>query len=299
MGEGGMTQHMNETQPGHIDLRRPLAPGDERPCCRVIAVTGGKGGVGKTTVVTNLAVALARRGARVMVLDADLGLANVDVLLGLNPTYTLQHVLLGERSITEVAVTGPAGVQIVPAATGIEELTHLGVEERLLLLEQVDALDGAFDILLIDTAAGISSNVLYFNSAAHDVLVVVTPEPTAITDAYALMKVLATRHGLERFSLLVNQAAGDGEARRTHAQIARVTERFLRVGVDYMGYVPFDETVQQSVRAQVSLMERAPGAPAAHALGRLAERVLGRAGVRRPSGGSQFFFRGLLEQARA
>lgn len=269
-----------------------------RPC-RVIAVTGGKGGVGKTTVVANLAVAMAKRRQRVIVLDADLGLANIDVLLGLNPRYTLLHVLRRERQITEVTVPGPAGVQIIPAATGIDELTQLGPSERLLLLEQVDALEGLFDVFLIDTASGISSNVLYFNSAAHEVVIVMTPEPTAMTDAYALMKVLATRHGLRHFLLLVNQTSGDAEARRSYAQIARVAERFLGVGVEYVGYVPSDDVIRRSVREQRSIMESAPGSPAALAVGLLADRLLGRRSDTRPTGGSQFFFRSLVSQSAA
>jgi flagellar biosynthesis protein FlhG len=264
-----------------------------------MAVTSGKGGVGKTTVVTNLAVALARRGQRVIVLDADLGLANIDVLLGLNPSYTLLHVLRGERRITEVCVAGPAGIQIIPAATGVEELTRLSTTDRLLLLEQMDSLDGAFDILLIDTAAGISSNVLYFNTAAHEVIVLVTPEPTALTDAYALMKVLATRHNVRRFLVLVNQAGGDGEARRTYAQLARVAERFIGIGLDYLGYVPFDDAVPRSVREQVPLIEKMPASPVGRSLGVLADGLIGRQPEGRPTGGSQFLLRSLLSQARA
>jgi len=274
----------------------PEPPPVAAPTCRVIAVTGGKGGVGKTTVVANLAVAVARRRRRVLILDADLGLANIDVVLGLNPSHTLQHVLRGERSLAEVAVEGPAGVRVVPAATGIEDLTRLGPQERLLLLEQVDALDGALDVLLIDTAAGISSNVLYLNSAAHEVLVVVTPEPTALTDAYALMKVLATRHGLRRFLLLVNMCSGEGEARRTHTQIARVAERFLGVGIEYAGYVPIDDAVQRSVREQRPVLLTAPRSPAARAFETLADCVLVRPWRARPTGGAQFFFRNLVAQ---
>jgi flagellar biosynthesis protein FlhG len=287
------TVHMDETAaPGNT----PTPAGTGSLPCRVIAVTSGKGGVGKTNVVANLAVVLARRGQRVIVLDADLGLANIDVLLGLNPAYSLLHVLRGERRMVEVAVPGPAGVQVIPAATGIEELTHLDSEERLLLLDQMDGLEGTFDVLLIDTAAGISSNVLYFNTAAHEIVVMVTPEPTALTDAYALMKVLATRHQLRHFLLLVNQAAGEGEARRTYAQIARVVERFLGVGLEYVGYIPFDDAVRRSVREQVPVVERAPASPVGHALGLLADRLIRRPPPARPTGASQFLFRSLLAQ---
>jgi len=291
-----MTYDENGQSPSRMAFVEEPAPG-VAPGCRVIAVTGGKGGVGKTTVVVNLAVAVARRRRRVLILDADLGLANIDVVLGLNPSYTLQHVLRGERSIVDVAVDGPAGVKVVPAATGIEELTRLGAHERLLLLEQVDGLDGQVDVLFIDTAAGISSNVLYFNSAAHEVLVVVTPEPTALTDAYALMKLLATRHGLRQFLLLVNMCRGEGEARRTHAQIARVGERFLGVSIEYVGYVPIDDAVQRSVREQRPILLTAPRSPAARALELLADRVLHRPWSGRPTGRTQFFFRNLVAQA--
>jgi flagellar biosynthesis protein FlhG len=273
-------------------LTGPTGAGKRR--CRVIAVTSGKGGVGKTTIVANLAVSMARRGLRVLVLDADLGLANIDVLLGLNPSHTLLHVLRGERQLSEVAVEGPAGIQVIPAATGTEDLTHLSAAERLLLLEQVDALDGAFDVLLIDTAAGISSNVLYFNTAAHEVAVVVTPEPTALTDAYALMKVLATRHGLQQFLITVNLAAGEAEARRTYEQIARVADRFIGVQLEYVGYIPFDEAARRCVREQVPAVTRVPAAPVSRAFVTLAERFVTRPRVCRPTGGPQFFFDSLL-----
>src|SRR5215470_8871484 len=159
---------------------------------RVVAVASGKGGVGKTNLTANLAVALAACGQRVCILDADLGLANLDVLLGLTPTTNLLHVLSGERRLAEVMLDGPAGVRVIPAASGTEELTALAPAERLRLLDEVDSLDGSLDVLLVDTAAGISANVLHFAAAAADVLVVITPEPTALTDAYALVKVLAS-----------------------------------------------------------------------------------------------------------
>jgi flagellar biosynthesis protein FlhG len=163
----------------------------------------------------------------------------------------------------------------------------------------MESLDGAFDILLIDTAAGISSNVLYFNTAAHEVIVLVTPEPTALTDAYALMKVLATRHNLRRFLVLVNQTAGDGEARRTYAQLARVAERFIGIGLEYLGCVPFDDAVPRSVREQVPVIEKMPASPVGRSLASLAGGLIGRRPEGRPTGGSQFLLRSLLSQARA
>ncbi|HZP41926.1 MAG TPA: MinD/ParA family protein [Candidatus Binatia bacterium] len=265
---------------------------------RIIAIASGKGGVGKTNFAANLAVALARQGQRVCILDADLGLANLDVLFGLSPTATLLHVLRGERRLAEVMVEGPEGVRVIPAASGVEELTHLGAAERLRLLDEVDGLDGALDVLLVDTAAGISGNVLYFTAAAAEALVVITPEPTSLTDAYALVKVLAQRYGRRDFLVAVNMAAGAADAEKAFGRLARVTERFLRVRLEYQGYVPWDDAVGRSVRQQVPVLLGAPGSPASLALADLARRVSARPPAG-PSGGVQFFFRRLVERAGA
>jgi flagellar biosynthesis protein FlhG len=264
---------------------------------RVIAVTSGKGGVGKSNVTANLALAFARRGERVCILDADLGLANVDVLFGLSPHRSLLHVLRGECRLADVIIDGPGGVRIVPAASGFAELTALGPEERLALLAEVDALDGAFDVLLVDTGAGISENVLYFASAAAEALVVITPEPTAITDAYALIKVLATRHGRRDFLVLVNMAEHETAARAAFTRLARVAARFLRVRVEYAGYVPFDDAVSQAVCQQRPLLLTAPGTSAARAIGGLAQRLAVRPAAA-ATGGMQFFFQRLIGEGR-
>lgn len=269
------------------------------PCVRAITVASGKGGVGKTNIVANLALALRRRGQRVIVIDADLGLANLDTLLGVNPRGTLRHVLNGECTLRDVLVDGPGGIKLVPAASGFEELTQLTDAQRLLLLDQVDSLEGSFDIVLLDTGAGISSNVLFFATAAHETMVVVTPEPTALTDAYALIKVLATRYAEHRFAVLVNMARGEFDAKRTFTHLSRVAERFLHVSLRYVGYVPFDAEVPEAVRRQRPVLEHAPGAPVSRAFEALADRLLADPANAAPKGGLQFFFRRLLAEERA
>jgi flagellar biosynthesis protein FlhG len=251
---------------------RIRARGNADPPLRVVAVASGKGGVGKTNSGTaNLAVALKAGGQRVCVLDADLGLANLDVVFGLTPEWSLLHVLRGERSLAEVMVDGPAGVRVIPAASGFEELTALTPADRMRLLDEVDSLDGSLDVLLVDSAAGISTNVLYFSAAATDTLVVITPEPTALTDAYALIKLLASRYGRHEFLVMVNMAAGSGDAEAAFQRLARVAERFLRVRLGYLGYVPYDD------EALGSPLQAGPaggaGVAGDLALARLAERV--------------------------
>ena len=264
------------------------------PAVRVVAVASGKGGVGKTNVTANLAVTLARRGTRVWVLDADLGLANVDLVYGVRPAHTIEAVLRGERRLSEVVVDGPAGVRLVAAASGTAELTALSPAQQLCILDEVDALDGELDVLLIDVAAGISSNVLYFAAAASETLVVTTPEPTAVADAYALIKTLATRWERRTFPVLVNMAASAADAEATFARLAAVAQRFLSVRLDFAGWVPFDDAVPRAVRAHTPFVLASPGAPAAHAIAALADR-LGRGADPAVPGGLQVFFRRLVE----
>lgn len=265
---------------------------------RVIAVASGKGGVGKTSVTANLAVVLATRGLRTCVLDADLGLANLDVLLGLSPTRSLLHVLRGEARLADVLVRGPGGILVVPAASGFAELTALTAEQRLALVGEVDGLEEQLDVLLIDVGAGISENVLWFTAAAAETLVVLTPEPTSLTDAYALVKLLATRHGRSGFLVLVNMASSGTEAEAAFRALATVAERFLRVHLEYQGFVPRDDAVPRAIRAQQPVVLSAPCTPASLAIERLARRLLARPAIS-PTGGMQFFFQRLLEDAQA
>lgn len=243
---------------------------------RLIAVTSGKGGVGKTNVVANLAIALAKQDKKVLVFDADTGLGNIDILLGLVPKYNLNHVLKREKKMKEVIINHWEGIQILPAASGIQQLAELNRDQRLIISEEFDTLVGDYDIILLDTGAGISSNVTFFCASAHDILVVVSPEPTSLTDAYALVKVLFKNHNQKQFKLLVNLVRSDKEAKEVYRQFSSVLHRFLPlISMDYMGYVLYDENVAKSVRMQKSIIDCYPYSKASKGFFELAEKIIG------------------------
>ena len=244
-----------------------------RPATRAISITSGKGGVGKTNIVANLGFELSRAGKQVLILDADLGLGNLDILLGLTPRYNLSHVILGEKRIDDIVVEGPGGMKILPAASGIQELTRLSRDQKVGILYELDQLLDTVDILLIDSAAGISANVLDFSVSAHDTMVVVTPEPTSITDAYALMKVLALKYEEKRCRLIVNQTANDHEGREIFRQLNIVAEKFLDIEVDYFGCIPRDEIMTACVKQQRIVTHAFPESQAARGFRNLARKT--------------------------
>jgi len=263
---------------------------------RVIAVSSGKGGVGKTNSVVNLAMAFAEMGKRVLLLDADLGLGNLDVVLGLAPKHNLGHLLRGEKTIDEVMVEGPCGIMILPASSGVTELTDLSTEERLSLASHLEHMSSEFDLMIIDTGAGISSNVLFFNIASQEILVVVTPEPTSITDAYALMKVLLRKHGERSFKLLVNQVKTKKEGLEVYRKISLAAERFLNISVDYMGCVLQDDNVSKAVIRQQPVLELYPDTRASVCYREIAAAIKDQpvqAGIK---GGMQFFWNQILNR---
>lgn len=230
---------------------------------QVIAVTGGKGGVGKTNVSVNLSIALAELGRRVLLMDADLGLANVDVLLGLTPKFTLADVVEGRCELRDVLLQGPGGIRIVPAASGTQSMVHLSPAQHAGLIQAFSDLGDNLDVLVIDTAAGIGESVVSFVRAAQEVLLVVCDEPTSITDAYALIKLLNRDYGMNRFRVLANMAQSPQEGRNLFAKLTKVTDRFLDVALQYVGAVPYDECVRKAVQKQRAVYEafRAPSAP--------------------------------------
>ncbi len=240
---------------------------------KVITISSGKGGVGKTNVSANLAVSLAKTGKRVILLDADLGLGNLDVILGLSPKYNFAHVVRGEMDLEDIVVEGPMGIKIIPAASGIQELTNLTAAQKVNLFTQVEALHGGIDMLLIDTGAGISNNVLFFNLVAGDKIIVACPEPTSIVDAYALMKVLHLKYGEKRFNLLVNMAENGGEGLEVYKNLTAVADKYLNISLDYLGYVPRDKKIPLSVRAQKPVSVLYPESEAAKSFMKLARVV--------------------------
>jgi flagellar biosynthesis protein FlhG len=241
---------------------------------RVIAITSGKGGVGKTNIVANLGYALCKSGKRVLILDADLGLGNLDVLLGLTPKYNLSHVINGQKTLSEIIVSGPGNLKILPASSGMQELTKLTLAQKLEIFNDLNSQLFNYDTVLIDTAAGISSNVLYFNASANEIMVVVTPEPTSITDAYALMKILSVKYQEKHFRLIVNQAQNKKEADEVSRQLCLVANRFLDISIEHFGNVLADDKVKAGVRKQKVVSEMAPMTQASRDFAELAHKLI-------------------------
>lgn len=262
---------------------------------RVIAVTSGKGGVGKTNVSVNLGMALAASGRQTMLLDADFGLANVDVLLGLSPKYNLSHVVNGECAIEEIVVEAPGGLKIIPAASGIKKMAGLSPAEHGGLIRAFGELSLHLEVLVVDTAAGIADSVMSFARACQEVIVVVCDEPASITDAYALIKVLSRDYGQSRFRILANMTRTLDEGRELYGKLARTTERFLDVTLEYMGAVPYDDYLRKAVQKQRAVVEAYPSSKSAAAFKKLAAAADKWPMAQAAGGHVQFFFERMLQ----
>ena len=274
------------------------AHGAGRPV-QVVAVTGGKGGVGKTSVSINLSIALAERGRRVVLLDADLGLANVDVLLGLRPKRNLADVLAGDCGLEDIMLDGPGGIRIIPASSGTQAMASLSRLEHAGLIHAFSAIGSGMDVLVIDTAAGIADSVLSFVRAAQECLVVVCDEPSSIADAYALMKLLHRDHGMQHFRLLGNMVRSAQEGANLYRKLAQVCDRFLDITLLDAGHIPYDDMVRKCIQRQRPVLLGAPQSRAANALRELAARVERWPIPAGPSGHLQFFVEELLDHAAA
>lgn len=253
-------------------LRSIMDPSRHR--ARVVAVASGKGGVGKTNVALNLAIALARLGQRVVVVDVDIGLANADVLLGVQPRYNLGHVLSGEADVRDALTSAPGGIFFIAGSTGMPLVSDLDEAERRFLVASFRELEEEADILIVDTGAGITRNVVHFATAADEVLVVTTPEPTAVTDGYALIKTISREKGFGRIRLVMNQVSGRAEGTKVSERIRMVSRRFLDLEVQSLGSIPMDDRVRMAVRRKRPFVLEYPRCPASAGIRALAEQLL-------------------------
>lgn len=300
MDQAAVLRGMKETDEGAHKMASKMEQRDDIACdknkehTRVIAITSGKGGVGKTYITANLAYILSRMKKKTLIFDADMGLANIDVILGLSTKYNMHHVLLGEKSLPEVIVPGPGGIKILPAASGIQEMAELSKGQKLSLMDELNDLNEHFDFMFIDTAAGITGNVLYFNMAAKEIIVVVSPEPTSMTDAYALIKILYNGHGEKRIMMIVNMVKNSHEARETFMKLSKATEHFLDLSIEYLGYIIHDEKVTDAVKQQKMFAELYPYAQASKCLSSIARKICRDKPEKYNLGSMKFFSRAIV-----
>ncbi len=281
-----------------VDLASPPAAAPVPPV-RVIAVASGKGGVGKTSVSVNLAMAMVNAGQRTLLLDTDLSLANVDVMLGLSPRFTLADVFAGRCELHDTLLEGPGGLLVVPAASGKRHMTELLPQQHVGLVHAFSQLDIPIDTMVIDSAAGIADGVLTFCQAAQDVIVVVCDEPASVTDAYALIKVLNRDRGVSRIQVLANQVQSAAEGRQLFGKLERVASRFLDVTLNYLGAIPRDEWLRRAIQRQESVMEAFPSSPSAVAFRDIARRASQWQSPPGPRGHVEFYMERLITPARS
>ena len=267
---------------------------DQRHYTRVIAISGGKGGVGKSNITINLSVCLSRLNQRVMILDADLGLANIDVLLGLKAQRNLEDVYSGVCDLMDVTLQGPDNIRIIPASSGTQSMVNLSSQQHAGLVHAFSDFADTIDTLVIDTAAGISDSVTHFIRAAQEALIVVCDEPSSVTDAYALIKLLHRDHGVHEFRILVNQTRSKKEGLALYQRLLNTANQFLDVQLRYEGDIPYDDALREAVKQQQAVSVKFPRSESAKAFKRLAERVLGWPVKGKSSGELEFFAEQLL-----
>jgi flagellar biosynthesis protein FlhG len=260
----------------------------------VLAVSGGKGGVGKTLTTANLGLCMARMGMRTLLIDGDFGLANLDVVLNLRPQYTLDDVLCGERHLKDIIITGIEGVRVIPSSSGVMKVPELDKIQKLMLLDQIESLDEEFDVVLIDTPAGVSKNVQYWTSSAAEVIMVVTPEPTSLADCYASIKILSQMTLEKSFKLIVNMVKSDIEAKKIYEKISTLSDEYLQVRVEYLGFIPFDEAMRNSIRERIPCVQKYPFSLASQGLRDIARQIVTQGTVGQLKGTMQFFWRKMV-----
>lgn len=260
---------------------------------KTISITSGKGGVGKTTLVCNMASEFARKGKRVLILDGDLGMANVDIMFNQRAYRNIQHVLDEQCTLKEVICNLAPNIDLIPGGSGVYGLSRLDHFQKRALLDQVNSLETAYDILLIDTAPGIDDNVLYLNSAAQEIMVILTPDPSSLTDAYALIKMLHMRNRENRFSVVSNMVRDEADGRAIFQKLSDVAAQFLCVSLDYKGFIPADLNLRQSIRSSQLVVTSQPRSPAATSIRGLVENLSGFESFANSKGGLQFFWQQL------
>ena len=276
---------------------RPLAVDVPREPLRVIAVTSGKGGVGKTNMSANLAALAARAGKRVLILDADLGLANVDIIFGVKPMHHIGDLLQPGVSAMDVLIEAGPNIHILPAGSGVQRLTGLDRKEKLRLVAALDELEDHFDLVIIDSGAGIGDNVLFFVGMAQEVVLVLSPEPTSLVDAYAVVKVLSQQAGIRNFAVVINPVVDEMPARDMFQKLSTVTGRFLTAKLRHLGYVPRDENVHRAVMAQRPVVDLFPMAPASRAIVDVAARLFSEPAPQILEGGMKMMWQRLMKEA--
>ena len=261
---------------------------------KTISLTSGKGGVGKSSLVANLALSLGRQGQRVLLLDGDFGMANLDIMFGMRPSSVLMDVMKGVKTLRESLVRVADNVHLIPGGSGVYSLYKMDEFQKREFMDQVGDLDGLFDVMLIDTASGMDENVLFLNVAVQDIVVVVTPEPSSFADAYALVKVLNTERKTSRFFILCNEVRDEDEASRIYQLLSNMSEKFLSISLNYLGYVPNDNYLRMATRSQQLILNLKPSSPSSISLQKLSHKMKHFGMVRSSVGGLQFFWRQII-----
>lgn len=287
-----LREMMRNIQKEHTNVQRPIQYQPKVPT--VLAVSGGKGGVGKTLTTANLGLCMARMGMRTLLIDGDFGLANLDVVLNLRPQFTLDDVLCGERHLKDIIMTGVEGVRIIPSSSGVMRVPELDKLQKLMLLDQIESLDEEFDVVIIDTPAGVSKNVQYWTSSSSEIIMVVTPEPTSLADCYASIKILSQTTAETNFKLIVNMVRNDLEAKKIYEKISTLSDEYLQVRVEYLGYIPFDEAVRISVRDRIPYVQKYPFSQASQGLRDISRQIVTQGTVGQLKGTMQFFWRKMV-----
>lgn len=287
-----LREMMRNIQKENLNFSKPVTYQPKVPT--VLAISGGKGGVGKTLTTANLGLCMARMGMRTLLIDGDFGLANLDVVLNLRPQFTLDDVLCGERHLKDIIMTGVEGVRIIPSSSGVMRVPELDKLQKLMLLDQIESLDEEFDVVLIDTPAGVSKNVQYWTSSSAEVIMVVTPEPTSLADCYASIKILSQTTAETNFKLIVNMVRNDLEAKKIYDKISTLSDEYLQVRVEYLGHIPFDEVVRNSVRDRVPYVQKYPFSQASQGLRDISRQIITQGTLGQLKGTMQFFWRKMV-----